>query len=49
MYLGEYSDVDTELARFDAVSTWTAIREYLDRYPIDRATVVGYGPLSALE
>ncbi len=47
LYLNEYSDVDKELARFDAVSQ-ESIREYLDRYPIDRATVVGYGPLVGL-
>ena len=47
MYLGEYSDMDVELARFDAVTT-RSIREYLDRYPLDAVTVVGYGPLSEL-
>lgn len=48
LYLNEYSDVDVELARFDAVSLET-IREYLARYPIDRTTTVGYGPLPTLE
>lgn len=47
LYLGEYSDVDRELARFDAV-TLASIRDYLDRYPLDRATVVGYGPVESL-
>jgi predicted Zn-dependent peptidase len=47
MYLKEYADVDVELARFDAV-TPAAVREYLDRYPLDEVTVVGYGPLVAL-
>ena len=47
MYLNEYSDVDTELARFDAVDL-TAVRDCLDRYPLDRTTVVGYGPLAAI-
>jgi predicted Zn-dependent peptidase len=47
LYLGEYADVDRELGRFDAVSL-DSVREYLDRYPIDRTTVVGYGPLSSL-
>jgi predicted Zn-dependent peptidase len=48
MYLGEYADVDVELARLDAVTTAT-IRDYLDRYPLTEYTVVGYGPLAALE
>ncbi len=47
MYTGEYSDPDVELARFDAVSQ-TGIREYLDKYPVDRLTVVGYGPATTL-
>jgi predicted Zn-dependent peptidase len=47
MYTGEYSDPDVELARFDAVSL-AGIREYLDRYPVDRLTVVGYGPTTSL-
>ena len=47
LYLNEYADVDLELARFDAVSL-AAVRECLDRYPINEATVVGYGPLSEL-
>ena len=46
IYCQEYSDVDRELARFDAVSLET-IREYLDRYPINEATVVEYGPLTS--
>lgn len=47
VYLGEYMDPDTELARLDAVNLGT-IREYLEKYPLDHATTVGYGPLSAL-
>ena len=47
MYTGEYSDPDIELARFDAVSQ-TSIREYLDKYPVDRLTVIGYGPATTL-
>jgi predicted Zn-dependent peptidase len=47
MYNGEYHDIDAELARFDAVSLG-AIRECLDRYPIDNTTVVAYGPLESL-
>jgi predicted Zn-dependent peptidase len=47
LYLNEYCDVDQELARFDAVGLDT-VRECLDRYPLDRPTVFGYGPLAAL-
>ena len=47
-YTGEYRDVDTELANFDAV-TLKEIRAYLDRYPIDKSTVVAFGPLGELE
>lgn len=43
-YTGEYRDVDTELANFDAV-TLKDVRDYLDAYPIDNATVVTFGPL----
>ncbi len=43
-YTGEYRDVDTELANFDAVSQ-NDIRAYLDAYPIDQQTVVAFGPL----
>ena len=46
-YLGEYTDVDAELARFDAVDL-PAVRACLDRYPLDRATTVAYGPLATL-
>ena len=48
MYCHEYADVDQELARFDAVSL-NDIREYLERYPIDDVTVVGYGPLEKID
>jgi predicted Zn-dependent peptidase len=47
-YTGEYRDVDAELANFDAVSL-ADIRAYLDRYPIDRSTVIGFGPAKALD
>ena len=47
MYNNEYSDPDVELARFDAVNQ-KRIREYLERYPIDKLTVIGYGPLAKL-
>ena len=47
-YTGEYRDVDTELANFDAV-TLADIRAYLDRYPIDRSTVIAFGPLKELD
>lgn len=47
LYCGEYSDPDVELARFDSV-THRSVREYLDQYPIDAVTVVGYGPLGKL-
>jgi predicted Zn-dependent peptidase len=46
-YTGEYRDVDTELANFDAV-TVKDVRDYLDAYPIDRTTVISFGPLQAL-
>jgi hypothetical protein len=47
-YTGEYRDVDTELANYDAV-TRTDVREYLDRYPIDRSTVIAFGPTPRLD
>ena len=46
-YTGEYRDVDAELANFDAV-TQADIRAYLDKYPLDRCTVVAFGPLTEL-
>ena len=46
-YTGEYRDVDAELANFDAV-TLDQVREYLDRYPLDRSTVIAFGPATAL-
>ncbi len=45
LYNREYADVDTELARFDAVDV-NAIRDCLAEYPLDAPTVVGYGPLA---
>jgi predicted Zn-dependent peptidase len=47
-YTGEYRDVDTELANYEAV-TLDDIRTYLDRYPINRSTVVAFGPTKRLE
>jgi predicted Zn-dependent peptidase len=47
MYRGEYSDPDVELARYDAVDA-AAIRRYLDEFPADALTTVGYGPLAEL-
>jgi predicted Zn-dependent peptidase len=47
-YTGEYRDVDTELANFDAV-TLKDIRAYLDAYPIDKSTVVSFGPLKEVD
>ncbi|HVL13373.1 MAG TPA: pitrilysin family protein [Gemmata sp.] len=47
-YTGEYRDVDTEVANYEAV-TLADVREYLDRYPIDRSTVVAFGPTAKLE
>lgn len=46
-YTGEYRDVDTELTNFDAVSL-KDIRAYLGAYPIDKSTVVAFGPLAEL-
>jgi predicted Zn-dependent peptidase len=46
-YTGGYRDVDTELALFEAV-TQADTRKYLDAYPIDRNTVVVFGPLKTL-
>ncbi len=46
-YTGEYRDVDTELANFDAV-TLADIRAFLDRYPIDQSTAIAFGPAKAL-
>ena len=42
-YTGEYRDVDTELANYDAV-TLGDIRNCLDRYPIDHPTTITFGP-----
>jgi predicted Zn-dependent peptidase len=47
-YTGEYRDVDVEMANFDAVSLGD-VRAYLDRYPLDRSTVVAFGPLTKLD
>lgn len=47
-YTGEYRDVDTELANFEAVGL-ADIRAYLDKYPIDRSTVIAFGPLTKVD
>ncbi len=47
MYRGEYSDPDVEIERYDAVDLG-AIRKYLDEFPVDALTTVGYGPLKEL-
>ena len=47
-YTGEYRDVDTELANYDSV-TLDDIRAYLDKYPINRSTVVAFGPAKRLD
>ena len=47
-YTGEYRDVDTELANYDAVAL-TDVRAYLDKYPIDRSTVVAFGPAKKID
>ncbi len=41
----EFDDIDTELARYEAV-TVAGIRDLLARFPIDTPTVVAYGPLA---
>lgn len=46
-YTGEYRDVDTELANYDGV-TLEDVRAYLDRYPIDRSTVIAFGPAKSV-
>lgn len=47
LYRGEYSDPDVEIARYDAVDA-AAIRRYLDLFPVDALTTIGYGPLATL-
>lgn len=44
----EYRDVDTMLAKYEAV-TLADVRRYMDEYPLDRLTVVAFGPLEELE
>jgi predicted Zn-dependent peptidase len=46
-YLHEYRTVDDDLRAFDAVDL-KAIREVLDRYPIDQVTTLALGPLDKL-
>ena len=47
-YQHEYRSMDDELKAYEAVTT-KAIREVLDRYPIDRVTTLALGPLAALD
>jgi predicted Zn-dependent peptidase len=47
-YLRTYRTVDDELAAYDAV-TLQDLRAVLDRFPFDRLTVFGLGPLPRLE
>lgn len=46
-YLGQYRTVDDEMKYFDAVDR-KAIREVLDRYPLDQVTTLALGPLARL-
>ncbi len=46
-YQHEYRSMDDELKAYEAVTT-KAIREVLDRYPIDRVTTLALGPLASL-
>jgi predicted Zn-dependent peptidase len=47
-YLQTYRTVDQELKAFDSV-TLKAIREVLDRYPLDRFTTLALGPLKKVK
>jgi predicted Zn-dependent peptidase len=47
-YTGEYRDVDTEMRNYDSV-TRADVRAYLDQYPIDRSTVIAFGPTEKLD
>ena len=46
-YLHEYRTVDDDLKAFDAVDL-KAIREVLERYPLDQVTTLALGPLEKL-
>ncbi|HEY7427258.1 MAG TPA: pitrilysin family protein [Gemmataceae bacterium] len=46
-YQHEYRSVDDDLRAYEAV-TLTAIRQVLDRYPLDRVTTLALGPLAEL-
>jgi predicted Zn-dependent peptidase len=46
-YLGTYRSVDDELEAYDAVSM-SDLRNVLDRYPFDRLSIFGLGPLDQL-
>jgi predicted Zn-dependent peptidase len=47
-YQRQYRSVDDELKAYEAVTT-KSIREVLDRYPLDRVSVLALGPLAELE
>jgi predicted Zn-dependent peptidase len=47
-YTGEYRDVDTEMTNYDAVKL-ADVRAYLDKYPIDRSTIIAFGPSKSLD
>ncbi len=46
-YLNEFRTVDDELKAFDAVDL-KAVREVLDRYPVNQVTTLALGPLEKL-
>jgi predicted Zn-dependent peptidase len=46
-YQHEYRSVDDDLRAYEAVTT-SAIREVLERYPLDRLTALALGPLAQL-
>jgi predicted Zn-dependent peptidase len=47
-YQHRYRSVDDELRAYKAV-TLKSVREVLERYPLDRVTVLALGPLKKLE
>jgi len=46
-YLNEYRTADDDLAAIDSV-TLKDIRTLLDAYPIDKPTVVAFGPVAEM-
>jgi predicted Zn-dependent peptidase len=46
-YLGQYRSVDDELKAFDAVDL-AAVRQVLDRYPLDLVTTLALGPRESI-